>query len=249
MDRWKYFDVTHKRHLVCNPMTKDKFYRLCDLLPLGKGSRVLDIACGKGEFLVRLTELHGVSGVGVDLSPYCVRDCVRKKQERVPDADLVFIEMDGADYAPSDGEEYQLASCIGASWVYGGHRGTLQALSGMTALGGWVVVGEPFWRREPSDDYLEAQGMSRGDYGSHVGNVQIGEKLGLRCVYTLVSDEDDWDHYEALQWLATEQYIAENPDDPDNEEILSRVQRSKDSYLREGRNALGWAIYVFKKPR
>ncbi len=247
MDRWKYFDITHKRHLVCNPMTKEKFYRLCDTLPLGKGSRVLDIACGKGEFLVRLAELHDVSGVGVDLSPYCIRDCMRKKQERVPEADLVFIEMDGADYTQDNGEKYHLASCIGASWVYGGHRGTLQALSEMTAPGGWVLVGEPFWRREPSDEYLESLNMKKEDCGSHVGNVRIGEELGLRCAYILVSDEDDWDHYETLQWLAAEQHMAENPDDTDNEDLLSKVLHYKNAYLEEGRSTQGWAVYVFKK--
>jgi len=248
MDRWKYFDITHKMHLVCNPRVKEKLYRLCGLLPLGRESLVLDIACGKGEFLVRLAELQGVSGVGVDLSPYCIRDCEGKKRERVPEADLVFIEMDGAKYAPEEGEKYHLASCIGASWVYGGYLGTLQALQEMTMPGGLVVVGEPFWRREPSDDYLESQNMKKEDYGSHVGNVRMGEELGHRCVYTLVSDEDDWDHYEALQWLSAEEYVAENPDDPDNEKLLSKVRKNKDAFLDEGRNTLGWAIYVFKKP-
>jgi SAM-dependent methyltransferase len=247
MDRWKYFNITHRMHLVCNPMAKEKFYRLCGLLPLGRGSRVLDIACGKGEFLVRLAELHGVSGVGVDLSPYCIRDCERKKQERVPEADLVFMEMDGADYAPEDGEKYDLASCIGASWVYGGYRETLKALREMTTPGGLVVVGEPFWRREPSDDYLESQNMKKDDFGSHAGNVRMGEELGYRCVYTLVSDEDDWDHYETLQWLAAEEYVAENPEDPDNEMLLSKVLRNKNAYLEEGRSTQGWAVYVFKK--
>ncbi|MCK4583732.1 class I SAM-dependent methyltransferase, partial [Candidatus Bathyarchaeota archaeon] len=65
--------------------------------------------------------------------------------------------------------------------------------------------------------------------------------------YTLVSDEDDWDHYETLQWLAAEQYLDENPDDPDNEELLSRVLHNKNAYLDEGRSTQGWAVYVFKK--
>jgi len=246
MDTWKYFDITHRKHLICNPMSKEKFHRLCDVLPLKEKDRVLDIACGKGEFLVRLAEVHGVSGVGVDKSPFCIRDCLEKKQERVPEADLVFLEMDGADYRPS-GEKFIMSSCIGASWVYDGHRGTVKALSEMTVPDGWVVVGEPFWVNEPSEGYLESQNFRREDYGTHLGNVQIGEELGMRCVYTIVSNQDDWDHYESLQWLAVEQHLAENPCDPDNEETFSRALSSKKVYLEEGRDALGWAIYVFKK--
>jgi SAM-dependent methyltransferase len=247
MDRWKFFDITHSRHLICNPMSEEKLHRLCDVLPLVEGDHALDIACGKGEFLVRLAEVHGVSGVGVDISPYCIRDCREKKRERAPEADLVFLEMDGADYKPGNGDRFRLASCIGASWVYGGHRGTLRALSEMTVPGGWVVVGEPFWVRKPSDDYLESQNIGRGDYGTHLGNIRMGEELSMRIAYTVVSDADDWDHYESLQWLAAEQYLAENPEDPDNEELLRMIQVSKKAYLGEGRDVLGWAIYVFKK--
>jgi hypothetical protein len=35
--------------------------------------------------------------VGVDLSPYFVADAQRKRQQRVPEAHLHFLEMDGAD--------------------------------------------------------------------------------------------------------------------------------------------------------
>jgi len=100
MDKWKYYDIRHKRHLLCNPMNKEKFERLCKLLRLSPKARVLDIACGKGEFLIRLAELYNISGVGVDISPYCISDCLRKRQNRVPNSNIEFIEMDGAKYEP-----------------------------------------------------------------------------------------------------------------------------------------------------
>lgn len=54
MDKWKYYDIIHKKHLVCNLISMEKLESLCHLLNLGKGARVLDIACGKGELLIRL---------------------------------------------------------------------------------------------------------------------------------------------------------------------------------------------------
>jgi len=93
LDKWKYYDIRHKRHLLCNPLNREKFEKLCGLLKLERGSRVLDIACGKGEFLIRLAELYGISGVGVDISPYCIRDCLEKKRKRVPNSSIKFIEM------------------------------------------------------------------------------------------------------------------------------------------------------------
>ena len=246
MNKWKYFDITHREHLLCNPMVVDKFEQLVDLLRLESGAQILEIALGKGEFIVQLVERYGVGGVGVDLSPYCIADARRKVEQRVPHADLSFIEMDGADYEPAEGVSYDLAACIGASWIFGGHQGTLEQLKRVTKLGGWVVTGEPYWRTKPAGEYLEAIGASQATYGTHYENGAIGEALGLTLAYTLVSNEDDWDKYEGLQWYASDKWASSHPDDPDLGEVLARVQESREAYLKWGRDTLGWAIYLFR---
>jgi len=72
--------------------------------------------------------------------------------------------------------------------------------------------------------------------------------VGLALLYTLVANPDDWDRYEGLQWQAAERYAADHPDDPDVEALLRSTHRSRDAYLRWGRNCLGWAMYLFRKP-
>ncbi|MFQ5834260.1 MAG: SAM-dependent methyltransferase [Candidatus Thorarchaeota archaeon] len=229
-------------------MSKEKFERFCKVLNLIRGARVIDIACGKGEYLVRFAELYDISGVGVDKSPFCIRDCKEKLNTRMPEANLEFLEMDGADYRPDSPESFDLAMCLGASWVFGGHRGTLRALNGMTKPGGLIVAGEPYWLGEPSEDYLQASGMKRADYLTHHENVLVGEEEGLKCVYTIVSDVNDWDHYETLQLWAIDDHVRSNPEDPDNAELLKRGASQREQYLKWGRDTLNWAIYVFRKP-
>jgi SAM-dependent methyltransferase len=228
-------------------MSIEKFEQLVALVRLRSDAHVLEIATGKGEFIIRLAERYSIEGVGVDLSPYHIADARRKQQERVPDARLDFLEMDGADYEPEQSESFDLVACIGASWIYGGHRETLKALRGMAAQESWVVVGEPYWRQEPGREYLEAIGEERSRYGTHNENVEVGQELGLEVAYTLVSSQDDWDRYEGLQWYAAEEWASGHLEDPDVEEVLKRVRESKAAYLRWGRETLGWAIYVFKK--
>lgn len=247
MDKWKFFDITHREHILCNPMSIEKFEQLVALVHLRPGARVLEIATGKGEFIIRLAERYSIEGVGVDLSPYCIADAKKKHQKRVPDARLIFLEMDGADYEPEKPEGFDLVACIGASWIYGGHRETLKALEGMAAQESWIVVGEPYWRQEPEGEYLEAIGEERNRYGTHNENVEVGQELGLEVAYTLVSSQDDWDRYEGLQWYAAEEWASGHVEDPDVEEVLKRVRESKAAYLRWGRETLGWAIYVFRK--
>ena len=230
MDFWKLMDVLHKKQLIMNSMRSSKLDRFCEVLDLPQGSRVLDVGCGKGEFLLRLNKLYGVSGIGIDKSPICVNDCKTNKEARAPEAGIEFLLKDAADYETE--EQYDLTSCMGASWVYGGIKGTLKALQGMTKPGGIIVVGEPYWLKEPSDEYLKADETERDTFHTHMENVLMGDEFGLTCGYTLASDHEDWDHYEALHWWSASEYVDMNPHDLDNTEILENAKKHREIYLR-----------------
>ncbi|MBM3705378.1 MAG: class I SAM-dependent methyltransferase [Actinobacteria bacterium] len=223
-----------------------KLDKLLSVLKLKPNYRVLDIGCGKGEVLIKLVELFNISGIGVDISPYFIKDCKDRKNYRIPNSDIKFLEMDGAEYRPEKNELFDLAICMGASFVYDGFLGTIDALKKMTKPGGFIIIGEPYWLKEPEDKYLKMSEIKKKDYNSHFKNIEVGEKAGLLCVYTLVSNHDDWDHYETLQWWSTYDHINAFPDDPDNPELLDNINKAKMSYLLYGRDTIGWAIYVFK---
>jgi SAM-dependent methyltransferase len=246
MDTWKFYDITHREHVVCNPTSEEKLTRVVELLRLQTGAQVVDIACGKGEFLIRLAEAYRARGVGIDISPFHVADAKRRLATRASAADITFTQMNGADFRPDEPHSLDLASCIGASWVFGGHADTLDALISMVKPGGWVIVGEPYWLQEPSEDYLKASGVAREDFGSHSSNAESGERRGLGLVHTIVSSQDDWDRYEGLQWYATDEYARNHPDDSDLAEVVERVGKARVAYLRWGRDTLGWAIYMFR---
>jgi SAM-dependent methyltransferase len=247
MDMRKFYDITHREHVVCNPTSEEKLARLVDLIRLPPDAYVVDIACGKGEFLIRLAEAYGARGVGIDISPFFIADAERRLKAQAPNAGIVFRQMNGADFRPDEPNSLDLASCIGASWVFGGHTGTLDALISMVKPGGWVIVGEPYWLQEPSEAYLDASGVAREDFGSHFSNAQAGEKRELDLVHAIVSSKDDWDKYEGLQWYATDEYARASPDDPDLPEVVERVGKAREAYLRWGRDTLGWAIYMFRR--
>jgi len=70
----------------------------------------------------------------------------------------------------------------------------------------------------------------------------------LDLVHTIVSSKDDWNCYEGLQWYATAEYACTHPDDPDLAAVAEQVEKARATYLRRGRDMLGWAIYLFRKP-
>lgn len=247
LDRWRYYDIALQDHTICNPTSSEKIDRIVRLLNLDADSRVLDVGSGKADLLIRLAARYQCQGIGLDLSP----PFVETSRQRISDEgfnDIIqIIEIDGAEYEDAP-ESFDLTCCLGASWIWNGHAGTLRALADFTRPGGQVLVGEPFWKQDPAGEYLEASGMQPELFGSHAGNVQTGVDLGLAPLYAAVSNGDEWDYYETLMWRGAELWAAENPDDPDREEVLRRTASAREEYLRWGRDTLGWALYLFRKP-
>lgn len=246
MDSWKYYSIGHKQHVVCNPLSEAKLDELVGLLHLPEHARVLDIGCGKGEFLVRTAARWRCTGVGVDLSPYFVSDARARVKSSGLESSVSITEGNGSEYTAGP-DSFDVTACFGASWIWGGLQGTLGALRVWTKPGGLVIAGEPFWRHPPSPDYLQASQLSESMFSSHVGNVAIGTRLGLSLLHAVVANHDDWDRYEGYQWYAAELYGHRVPDDPDLREITHRIRQARDNYLRWGRDALGWAVYLFLK--
>jgi len=219
---------------------------MCRLL--SPGGRVLDMGCGKGETLIRLEELYNIAGMGVDISPYSIEECLEKQRKRVPGSGLKFLLMDGSQYKPE--APFDIAICLGASFIYGGYARTLKALLSMVVPWGLIVTGEPFWSKEPDPEYLRLTSQKKEDYASGFGgNIAIGEEHSLNCVYAMESSLDDWDNYETLQWNAVNEYSKAKPDDPDLAELMERKGREKEYYLRWERGVLGWGVYIFRLPK
>ncbi len=239
--------------MVCNPTSIETLDEIVVLLDLPPGPSVLDIGCGKGELLLRAAERYGglggagCHGVGVDPSPYVLADLRAAAARRVPASRIELVEAPGASYEGPQAS-FDMAACVGATWAFDGLRGTLAALGRWARPGGLVLVGEPFWRREPAQAYLDWSGMTREEFGSHAGNVRTGVEEGLVPLLAFVSTEREWDRYETLQWRAAARYAAAHPDDPDVPELLERVERGRHEYLEWGRDTLGWALYLFRRP-
>lgn len=248
MDIWKFYGITHRDHLVCNPTSEAKIDDLVERLPLKPSARVLDIACGKAEQLLRIIKHHDAAGVGVDISPYEIKEANRRATARNLTDRIELIEGDGAKYE-AEPNSFDLAMCLGASWVWGGHLGTLEALKKLVKPGGLIVVGEPYKLKEPDSGYVEREPEFAPSIATHAENVSIAQDdAGLTLLYAIVSNHDDWDRYEGLRLRAAELFAEENPNDPDVPEILEKQRTAYDTYLRWGRDTLNWAIYVFRAP-
>ena len=167
-------------------------------------------------------------------------------RERVEAAGLgervEIVEGDAAAF-PLEPGAWDAALCLGASFVWHGLDGTLEALAPAVRPGGHVVVGEPFWRSWPLPEGIDDEG-----YLPLRETVGVVEAAGLALVTLIASSRDDWDTYESLRWRALEEWLAAHPDDPDAPKIRARHEASRDSYLRHERALFDWAIFVARTP-
>jgi SAM-dependent methyltransferase len=240
----RYFIVAERDHEIQNPTSEEKLLLLGERLRLGPGSRVLDVASGRGGPAVLLARELGCRVEGIEIAPEFHAAAVARAAASGLES-LVSFRLEDASRVELPVAEYDAALCLGASFVYGGLADTVDALAPAVRPGGHVVVGEPYWRRLPLPrDYAD-----RGEpFTTLEGPVLVFETSGLPVVSVIASSEDDWDRYETLHWRAVEEWLAENGDDPDAAEIRQRHERHKRTYLRHGRDLLGWAIFVGWKP-
>jgi SAM-dependent methyltransferase len=236
-----FFAVAERDHAIQNPTSAEKIRRLGEHLRLDADSRILDIACGRGGPALILAQTFGSRILGIEKAP----EFTAVARGRVAGAGLIdsieIVEADASVF-PFEREAFDAALCLGATFVWDGLAGTLEALTPVVRPGGHVVVGEPFWRRWPLPD-----GVDDAGYSTLHETAARFEAAGLRIVGLIASSEDDWDAYESLHWRALEDWLEGNADDPDADEIRRLHEMSRDRYLTSQRELLGWAIQIGRK--
>lgn len=229
-----------------NPLSGDKLLLLGEICCVRQGTRLLDLACGKGEMLCLFASQLGVTGVGIDLhAPFLAAARARATELGVERA-VTFIEGDAGD-PPDLGEHFDIVSCIGATWIGGGLSGTLELMGRCVAADGWLLVGEVYWA-EPPPPHVEKKRGARQEFADLAGTLDRIDAAGMDLVEMVLASPDDWDRYAASQWLNVSDWLAANPDDTDASELREVRDSSRRDYLAHERRCLGWGVFVLRAP-
>jgi SAM-dependent methyltransferase len=238
-----YFAVAERDHAIQDPTSAEKIRELGERLRLGPESRVLDAACGRAGPAIILASAFGCRVLGVERASVFAEAARARVAAAGLDELVEIVEGDAAAF-PLEPESFDAVLCLGASFVWGDLDATIAALAPAARHGGHVVVGEPYWHRPPPDDHPDGPET----FVSLEETVERFERAGLPVVAVLAASTDDWDRYESLRWRAVEEWLAENPDDPEGDDLREQNERYKRTYLRWNRELLGWAIFAGRKP-
>jgi hypothetical protein len=68
----------------------------------------------------------------------------------------------------------------------------------------------------------------------------------MRLVEMVLASHYGWDRYEAPQWMAVDDFLCSNPDDPDAPALIEWISNTRRAYLKYGRRYLGWGVFVLR---
>jgi SAM-dependent methyltransferase len=242
----RYHEIAETNHRILNPLTEAKLMLLGEICHLHEATRQLDLCCGKGEMLCRWSEKYGIRGVGVDISEVFLQAARSRATELGVWENLNFVQGDAAEY-PQDFHEFNVVSCIGATWIGGGLVGTINLMKrALKDENGLLLVGEPYWVDAPPHDAYAALGVAEADFASLDGTLDRFEQSGVELVEMVAADSDSWDRYVAAQWMTLSNWLRNNPDDPDASSLRKWYKDSQRSYLQFNRRYLGWAVFVLR---
>jgi SAM-dependent methyltransferase len=238
------FVIREGAHRIHNPFTSEKLAALGRALRVPPGTSMLDLACGSGEMLCTWARYQGLTGTGVDISSAFIA-AARARATELEVADRVaFIHGDAAGYVAA--QPVGIASCVGATWIGGGVAGTVALLRRSLSPGGIMLVGEPYWRRDPPDQATVAgcDGIGIEDWLPLPELIESFGLLGCDVVEMVLADQDSWDRYVAAQWLSIRRWLDAHPDDELAAEMRAELASSPARHARYRREYLGWGVFA-----
>jgi SAM-dependent methyltransferase len=235
------WEIVERDHVIQDPTSREKIRLLGEYVRLTADSQVLDMGCGKAGPAVALAEAFGCRILGVELREVFAAEARARVKERGLERLIDVRTADAVSFA-LEPDFYDVAMAIGTCFIWGHIEHAARALVPAVKRGGYLALGEPYWRSQP------AVGVDREPFVSLPETVARLESAGVHLTGIIAASQDDWDRYESLHWRAVEEWLAANPGHADVASIRDRHRASLAAYLEHQRPLLGWAILVARKP-
>jgi ubiquinone/menaquinone biosynthesis C-methylase UbiE len=241
----RFFKIAEMHQPFSHPLPPEKLLHLATLCGVNAGTRLLDLACGKGELLVQWARAYDLQGTGVDEDETLIDAAHQRANELEVWSQLQFVESDVLDF-PQPFHQYNIVSCLSATWLETDKALLIATLREAlkTTRGGLLLIGETFWQKAPPPEVCAAMGIGRDDLpllGELVGQFFSAD---VQLLNMLLATTEDRDGFYSQQWQAVHQWIQQQPEHEDVPALRDWVQQNQQHYLQYEREYLGWGVFI-----
>ena len=237
-ERFEIFEAMHHSQHICNPMTEAQLQQVVDALHFDAGQRVLDVACGPGEVLIRAHE-HGVAeSLGLDLSPWMLQKAAQRTRQRL-DVGSPSPRWMLVDAAKVDPGRFDRVLCLGAEWIWHGMHGTVAALAERLEPGGRIAYGGPRLHFD-ADPEATTEMFGRLETARDVEARLI--ECGLEPVERIDPDEAGWRGYLDRGRADVTAWADRHPG-PRSDRWVTEQAEWRERYEAE-RGMVGWSVWI-----
>ncbi len=239
MDFFDLVNISERFMQIVNPSTPEKILKVGEMAGLSKGKRVIDFGCGFGEALALWGERYGIGGIGIDLREYA---CERARSRLAAFGDRFEIVCTNAAEYQFQQHAFDVATCIGATFIWGGFRETVRAMKSAIREGGRLVIGESYWlSSHVPPEFARSEGFPTEVHILHMARAE-----GFDIERIVRSTREEWDRYESDNWYGLLRWIDENPGHPERQAVVDYLHRNQEEYFQYMREFVGWAMYLLK---
>lgn len=241
---WEVFQVFEAHHHlmdIMNPLTSADLDAMIATIGFEDGQRVLDIACGHGEALLRIAKTHAIEGVGIDLSPWQIVRAVQRSADRELCGSLQWWLGRGEEL--SEEPQWDVLLCLGASWIWDGFEGTVRAMVQRATPAGLIAVGDV---QRKSSASPESVAGAFGDVLTRDEQLGVLERIGLSHLVELQSSPGAWDAYQRRIAESVDAYATAH-----RGEQAEQFRRDQAQWTREHGEAaelINWTVWIGRVP-
>ncbi len=235
-------DIAEQFMELVNPTSPAKLIKAGQIAGMKTGDQVIDFGSGYAEPLVLWSEFFGITGVGIDIRPRACQRAEKKIAARGLSDKLKIACGDAGKYE-FEPHSFDLATCIGATFIWSSFGEAVRVMKGALKPQGKLIIGEAHWL---VDNVPEEFRTAQTEITTEVELLKMARQEGFDFEYVLHSNHDEWDRYEADNWVGLLHWIEANPHHPDRQQVIDHLHESQEEYTRYGRMYFGWALYVLK---
>lgn len=227
-----------------NPISEETFEEVIRLLEIQEEDIIIDIGGGNGYILKKLIKGKNVKGILIDIDQKLIEECKSNSKSQINSEKLKLVSSDAKDYLKALAKNsIDCFLCIGSTYALGGFNSTIEILLPYLKKNGFLLIGEEYWKTKPTEEYLGIIGALISDSRYHYENIEIGEKLGLRYLYSQVASENEWNTFEGKYFLNKEITANQNG----VEKKLNDIREFRRAQYKFGRQMMGFGLYLFGK--